>query len=183
MKSLRRMVRLAALGLFLALGGTLALAQNFYSLQHTNWPPLPFLPFDVSVYDFGDGIFAYDDLAVDYDQLRAARRQVWLGDESGPPWPEEGEGGEGGGGGPQAYNFSTNDLWVEILEVTNRTVTLIIHAPDTNAYDLYRTFELIGNHATNSVWRWVGKGTNGQSLSFFNVRCRHAFYMLAACRT
>ena len=178
MKSLRQMARLAALGLVLALGVAQTPAQSFYSLQHTNWPPLPFLPFAVTVYDFGDGIFAYDDLAVDYDQWQLARQQAMM-ESNPPPAP-----GEGGGGEPPdlppAYNFTTNDLWVEIVLVTNKDVSLIIHAPDTNAYDLYRTFELIGNHATNSVWRWVGRGTNGQSLRFFNVRCRHAFYMLGS---
>jgi hypothetical protein len=166
----------------MVLGGSQAWAQSYYSLQHTNWPPFPFLPFDVPVLDLGDGIFAYDDLSVDYDQLRAARQQTLMQGENEPP-PPPGEGGGEGNGDvqvPLAYDFTTNDLWVEIVLVTNKDISLIIHAPDTNAYDLYRTFELIGSHATNSVWRWVGRGTNGQSLNFFNVRCRHAFYMLGS---
>jgi hypothetical protein len=181
-KSLRSITHLATVTITLALGCSQAWAQSYYSLQHTNWPPFPFLPFDVPVLDLGDGIFAYDDLSVDYDQLRAARQQTLMEGENEPP-PRPGEGGGEGDGDvqvPLAYDFTTNDLWVEIVLVTNRDISLIIHAPDTNAYDLYRTFELIGNHATNSVWRWVSKGTNGQSLSFYNVRCRHAFYMLGS---
>jgi hypothetical protein len=179
---LRRIRPLATVAITLALGCSQAWAQSYYSLQHTNWPPFPFLPLEVPVLDLGDGIFAYDDLSVDYDQLRAARQQTLMEGENEPP-PPPGEGGGEGNGDvqvPLAYDFTTNDLWVEIVLVTNRDISLIIHAPDTNAYDLYRTFELIGKHATNSAWRWVGQGTNGQSLTFYNVRCRHAFYMLGS---
>ena len=162
-----------AVGIVIVLCTSRVRAADYYSLQNTNWPPLPFLPLDVPVYDLGDGIFAYNDLAVDW-------RQEMM--ESAPPPP-----GEGGGGtnevrtDPLAYCcYGTNDVWLEILELTNHTVTLIIHAPGTNAYDLYRTFDLIGNHATNSVWRWVGNGTNMQSLVYSNILCPHAFYMLGS---
>ena len=60
----------------MALCNSLGWAQSYYSLQHTNWPPFPFLPFEVTVLDLGDDIFAYDDLSVDYDQLQAARQQA-----------------------------------------------------------------------------------------------------------
>src|SRR6185369_2819653 len=93
-----------------------------------NWPPLPFLPFETAVYDLGDGFLAYADLAVDYFQWR---QQAVT--ESAPPPPP----GEGGGGtnevanGPLAYCcYTTNDLWVQVVFVTNGTVALIIHAPD-----------------------------------------------------
>ena len=67
-----------------------------------------------------------------------------------------------------------------MLAVSNRTVTLVIHAPDTNVYDLFRTFALTDHAVTNSEWRWVGRGTNAQRLSFPDVRCRQAFYLLAS---
>lgn len=124
-----------AVGIVIVLCASRVGAADYYSLQNTNWPPLPFLPLDVPVYDLGDGIFAYDDLG----------REEMM--ESAPPPP-----GEGGGGtnevanGPLAYCcYTTNDLWVEVVLVTNGTVALIIHAPNTNTYDLYRTFELIGS--------------------------------------
>jgi len=177
MKTLTRMARLAAAGIVMALCAAHAPAADYYSLQNTNWPPLPFLPFQATVYDLGDGFLAYDDLAADYDQWRQEAMM-----DSAPPPP-----GEGGGGtndvanGPLAYCcYTTNDLWVQILETTSNTASLIIHAPNTNTYDLYRTFELIGDYATNSLWRWVGQGTNSQHLNFSNVRCRHAFYMLGS---
>jgi len=180
MKTVRRKTGLANLVIGLALCALRTTAANYYSMQNPDWPPMPVAPFDVPVYDLGGGMFAYDDLDVDYVQLRAARRQALMDSESGPPWPEEGEGEGGGESGPPAYSFSTNDLWVEIILVTNKSVSLVIHAPDTNVYDLYRTFELIGNYATNSSWRWVGRGTNSQHLSFPNARCRAAFYMLGS---
>ncbi len=176
----RRKMWLTSLLVGMALCALRATAANYYSMQNPDWPPMPVVPFDVPVYDLGGGMFAYDDLDVDYVQLRAARRQALMDSEGGPPEPGEGEGEGGGESGPPAYNFSTNDLWVEIILVTNNSVSLVIHAPDTNVYDLYWTFELIGNYATNSSWRWVGQGTNSQHLSFPNARCRAAFYMLGS---
>jgi hypothetical protein len=60
------------------------------------------------------------------------------------------------------------------------TIILTITNADTGRlYDLFRTFDLEGDPAaTNSVWRWVGRGTNGQSFTFPNIRCFHAFYAL-----
>src|SRR5438128_2721453 len=47
---------------------------NYFSMQQTNWPPLPSLPFDVPVYSLGalpDGSvgYAYDDRDIDYSAL------------------------------------------------------------------------------------------------------------------
>jgi hypothetical protein len=45
---------------------------NFWSIQRTNWPPLPFDPYPaLDVYTFTDtpGWYWYDDRAVDYDAL------------------------------------------------------------------------------------------------------------------
>ncbi len=180
MRTIRRKTWLASVVIVVALCALRTTGASYYSMQNPDWPPMPVAPFDVPVYDLGGGMFAYDDLDVDYVQLRAARRQALMDSESGPPWPGEGEGEGGGASGPPAYNFSTNDLWVEIIFVTNNSVSLVIHAPDTNVYDLYRTFELIGNYTTNSSWRWVGRGNNSQHLSFPNARCRAAFYMLGS---
>ena len=69
---------MVAVGIVMALCNSLGWAQSYYSLQHTNWPPFPFLPFEVTVLDLGDDIFAYDDLSVDYDQLQAARQQALM---------------------------------------------------------------------------------------------------------
>ena len=185
MKAIGRLAWVATLGIGIAVGGLRSLATEYYSLQNPDWPPLPFVPFELSVYDLGNGFLTYDDLAVDYDQVRAeaelARRLEQLMENSNPPDPEEGEGqGEEGGGGPAGFNYSTNDLWLEILAVTNSTATLIIHAPGTNAYDLFRTFELTPAPFTNAVWRWVAKGTNGQTLVFPNARCWQALYVLGS---
>ena len=69
---------MVAVGIVMALCNSLGWAQSYYSLQHTNWLPFPFLPFEVTVLDLGDDIFAYDDLSVDYDQLQAARQQALM---------------------------------------------------------------------------------------------------------
>src|SRR5688572_26060604 len=118
-RTLRRMARLAAVGFVMALCSSPAWTQNYYSLQHTNWPPLPFLPFEVPVYDLGDGFLAYDDLAVNYFQSWTTWQEAMSGEQDDPPVPGEGGGAGGGPEIPPPYDFSTNDLWVEIVLVTN----------------------------------------------------------------
>jgi len=78
----------------------------------------------------------------------------------GPPIPgEDGGGGTndpGGGITYNAYQYSTNDLWLEIISATNGVANFTIHTPDTAAYDLFGTTNLSadvpGLNLTNWVW-------------------------------
>ncbi|MEP6662689.1 MAG: hypothetical protein ABJC04_03395 [Verrucomicrobiota bacterium] len=144
-------------------------ADTFYSLQNTNTPPLPFLPFDVPIYEMSSGVFAFDDLSIDYVQLRS---------ETSPPNPEEGGGTNENSSTLLAYNYSTNDVWVELVTATNETVTILLHAPGTAPYDLYRTFLLQGDSITNGDWQWMARGTNNQPFTLTNGACCQAFYIL-----
>ncbi len=169
MKKVNFLLCLGSILFFYWAGSARALGDNFYSLQNTNLPPLPFLPFDVTVYDLGGGYFAYDDTSVNYVQMR---------EESGPPSPEDGEGTPENSSGPTAYNYSTNDLWLELTSATNGTVTLLLHAPDSAPYDLFRTFLLRGETVKDCDWQWLARGTNNQSILITNGTCCQAFYIL-----
>lgn len=101
-----------------------------------------------------------DELLNFVDWIRAVQLQAEMRalNNEGPPIP--GEGGEGGGegGGPE-YSpivYGTNDLWLEIISVTNSTANFTIHTPDSAAYDLFGTTNLSANvpglNLTNWVW-------------------------------
>lgn len=177
MKILPRIMRLAVGTIVLALVAAQAWAQSYYSLQQTNWPPLPANQWSLPILDLGDNAFLLLDQDVDYlgmqeeaDFWTALARALEPASLSG-----YGIYSPTGGSGDCASElaivvFPTNDA---------NTITLTItKATDGVVYDLFRTFELLGDNATNSVWRWIGNGTNGQKLTFPNVRCRQAFYVL-----
>jgi hypothetical protein len=118
---------------------------TFYSAQFGDkWPPLPADILNLDFWDLGEGLFIYNDTNIDYNTLQNktsedASRSV-RGPEmmvntarsvkgsitmDSPPSPPGGGEGGGGGGGPLTpdYSYSTNELWLEILE------------PGTNAYN------------------------------------------------
>lgn len=86
------------------------------------------------------------------------------------PPPAPGEGGGVGGGGPNspAYNYGTNDLWLEITGKTNTSGYFVIHEPATatgGLYDLFSTTNLSpsvsGLNLTN--WLWMTRTSSGQT--------------------
>ncbi len=51
--------------------GDVPMTGSFYSMQRTNYPPLPFDKFpDLPVYHLNGNRYLIDDLSVDYEQLR-----------------------------------------------------------------------------------------------------------------
>ena len=143
------------------------LNATFYSLQRPDWPPFPINPLGDSVGVFSMGnIFFYDDTAYDYTAEKAQRSFSMLSSEGGPPSPGEGGGGgEGTNNFPPAYNYTTNDLWLEITAVTNGSAYFTVHTPNTNVVDLFTTTNLTTNvsglNLTN--WMWLLRTTNAQT--------------------
>jgi hypothetical protein len=93
---------------------------TFQSLQHPEWPSLPWLPFDVPVYSGrSNGTYLYDDLLVDYDTLlqQANSSQQTVASGSGSLGPEPGPPGA------TAYGCG---LWLEIA-ATNSGVLLTLN--------------------------------------------------------
>lgn len=179
----------------LMLGGMAGWAETWWSLQHTNWPPLPWNPFpDAEVYSLGSNNWVYNDLAVDYvgleteAQARSALNRLDMFSTLDVPT----DPGEGAGGGsidvPPAYNYSTNELWLEISSSTNPSTNLsvssfVIHSPETNGvYDLFMTTNLspdvAGLNLTN--WTWLLRCAPGQTnLVVTNPPLSEAYFRLA----
>ena len=159
---------------------------SFHRIQRLN---LPALPFDncpgCPVYWLGGNVYLIDDSSVDYAAreaalqvrtLRSAARQVGFGGELDALLGVEEQLFLGDGLGPMlGVSYSSNDLWLELVAVTNQTAQLLVHTPETDAaYDLFQTASL----ATNG-WAWVARGLPGQStFTVSNVPCEGAFYIL-----
>ena len=138
---------------------------SFYSIQRTDYPPLPFSPIPwLPVYLLetnasGPPWFGYDDRAVDYDALEAQWLATRLSEAAALGMSlEEMELLESGG--PYgADGYSTNDLWLEITAFTNNTAALVIHQPwdETNiVHDLFYTTDL----ASPIYWRFLMRTTS-----------------------
>ena len=121
-----------------------------------------------------------------YAQLRASG-QMSLSD--GPPIPGEGGGGtngwEGGGTTFDAKFYTTNDLWLEIVTLTNATGFFIVHPPEaeatTGVYDLFMTTNLSPNvpglNLTN--WLWLLRTDPGETnLIVPDLWADQAYFML-----
>ena len=102
----------------------------------------------------------------------AARGRLTLNSPSFDPGPS--------GLGLDALGGCTGGVTIFAL-ATNGGVNVMLTITNAEAgrfYDLFRALELLGNPATNTMWRWVTKGTNGQSFTFPTRRCSHGFYVL-----
>ena len=141
---------------------------TFWSVQRVNWPPLPYNPFpDLPLYslDTRSADFWYDDRGVDYellDQERKAIRQM----KAASLGMMLAEFDEAESGGPMfcAYEYATNDLYLEIgQDGTNALLlshSLVVHTPETNGiYDLYWNSEL----GSTTPWMRLTRTEPGQT--------------------
>ncbi len=142
---------------------------NFFSLQRDQ-PPLPFNPFpELNLYFFGNGVFAFDDLDVNYSGGGPMM--------SASSIPSPGDGGSGGGDYTNDFYqptiYGSNDTWLEITAKTNEWGYFLIHTPETNTFfDLYGTTNLSPNvpglNQTN--WLWILRTSSGYTnLSLTNL--------------
>jgi hypothetical protein len=164
---------------------------TFYSLQKTNDAPLPFNPWpDLPLYAFGEGLFVFDDRAVDYVALQRqweAERLLWRAarasllaegytletlDSGGPPPPP---GGGGGGGGdtndPPAFDppvWLTSTQLCVLPPVFSSSNVVILNWTNGLAgapYDLFLTTNL--TPATTFLnltnWAWLMRSVGGQT--------------------
>ncbi|MDB6112677.1 MAG: hypothetical protein JWR69_4427, partial [Pedosphaera sp.] len=112
-------------------------AQSFYSMAHTNWPPLPFARPGLDVYDLGSNHFLVDDRFVEETMQILSLME-------GPPSPGDGTGTNDGVG----IEFSpiihgSNELWLEITNLTNSTVSGLVHGTvEGNSYQFLSSTNL-----------------------------------------
>ncbi len=150
------------------------MAGNFYSLAHPDWPPLPGDIWQVPVWNLSSdsvsGFYLLDDL--DYPESSAAGGGVRAMDSSSPL-------GLGGGftANFQTQVFTTNDLWLQV-QMTNTTVSLVIHPPrnvTNGVYDLFCT----ANLAPPSTWAWLLRCAPGQTnLTVTGLTNPQSFFIL-----
>ena len=136
----------------------LPFSGNFYSLQHTNYPPFPGNLHGLPCWPLGDGVFLMNDVTFDYEALAQAAEE-----EETEAGGKDGKGiGDftgkkkrnlGGGMMPMSLTYGSNDLWLEITGVTNSTACLTLHGttPDV-MYEILSKEDLL---ATN----WQSEGT------------------------
>jgi hypothetical protein len=152
------------------------------------YPPLPCPPGDMPglpIYALGDGHYLVDDSQVDYTALRQQQEanqalsnlEVQYGLRASP---------DGGGPlGPTPMDYTADDLWLQLITLTNATGFFVVHPPAAEAmngvYDLYMTTNLSpsvpGLNLTN--WMWLLRTDPGQTnLIVPELYPDMAFFML-----
>jgi hypothetical protein len=145
----------------------------FYSAQHApgsddEWPPLPGNIRSVPVWPLGNDFYLLDDLGLDYSapQTHSLARGGVIHEMDLPGPGDGGDGGDTNGDYtpdpiPEIV-FTTNQLWLQIIGVTNTTAYLWIHQPwnvTNGVYDLlYCT-----NITAPIAWQWVLRTDPGQT--------------------
>lgn len=138
---------------------------TYWSVQRTNTPPLPFNPFPaLPVYCLNKerNVFLVDDRTVDYQALYQ-QRLVARALEAAALGMSLGEMESWENASAAAYDFTTNDLWLEIITVTNSTAALVIHPPwnETNVvHDLFYSTNL----ASPTNWHFLMRATTTNVL-------------------
>jgi hypothetical protein len=125
--------------------------EFFHSLQMTNWPPFPFLPFpELPVYATKlEGVYWYDDRLVDYAAIR----------EQAAKSAQEGNTGEGEGGG-MAMMSGGSGFRLKIPTLSGQSLSTSLIEADTNsAYDIFQKLVL----QPNVKWLRVAGGGIGQT--------------------
>src|ERR1017187_6051517 len=95
-------------------------------------------------------------------QMRAMGLSSFHSDAAGMDIPGFGDGGDGGGGFSfQAQVFTTNDLYLQMVAVTNHTASMVVHPPwnMTNVYDLFYTTNLL----PPINWQWLLRSEAGET--------------------
>jgi hypothetical protein len=125
---------------------------TYYSMQLTNYPPLPELPFNVPVFLMSpDGIFCYDDRQIDYQALERARQQARaerLAHNSTndlPPIPggDDGTGDDPGVPPPHTKSYGPHDLYLELLpDQTVGFLDPVLHGTTNGFYELFEKSDL-----------------------------------------
>jgi hypothetical protein len=128
-------------------------------------PPLPCPPGDmpgVPIYSLGDGKFIVDDRSVDYAAKRAQAELLVSLSTMEMSLLGEGEL-------LMSSLYSTQDLWLEITNVSSGTVSFVLHPPESEiadaVYDLFQTTNLTSSVTGLNITNWmrVLRTTPGQT--------------------
>ncbi len=152
------------------------LMGTFFLRQQKNGPPYPFDPFagQLPVYEWKPGVFIVDDSHMDYPAMKSvtesgAGSAAAMSFPAPPPCESCPTNGSGGGllnwG---AATHSSNDLWLELANITNSHAFFTIHTPDTfGSYDLFTTTNLAlttnAGGLNRSNWLWLSRTAVSQT--------------------
>jgi len=110
--------------------GTFFFWQRLQTKTFAHEPPFPYNPFrelELPVYglDTTNNIYLVDDRSVDWEKWQAEAEAKAL-EEALSAWPAEGDGPMG------PLDFGPEDLWLEIMALTNEFADLTLHNTVTN---------------------------------------------------
>ncbi len=118
---------------------------TFYSAQFPNWPPLPGNIHNVPVWNLSNGSYLLDDLDVNYSQ-QPLNSSMMAGGMSAMDAPSPDDGGS-------AYTFDTNQLWLEITNVSGGLAYLNLYNPTDQVYAVWSATNLLtGWQVETEVW-------------------------------
>jgi IgGFc binding protein len=165
-------------------------AQTYYIQSQTS-VPFPYDPYGgaepIVTLDANRQIYQVQDNTNDWDMLMTAReldaRSTFTSMEMDLPPDPTTDTNAPSGSGTNSYtlgtvSYSTNDLWLQIVSVTNSTANLVIHPPwnvTNGVYDLYYCTNLI----SPITWQWLLRTPPGQTnLDVANAADAQGFYRL-----
>jgi len=123
-------------------------------------------------YELNAPLAALGPIPPEEDKLRQEAALAARANAPAPVPPPE--FGAGGGGMAMMMGGCSSELG--ITRASNTITVTITNATSGLAFDLFTTAYLAGIPTTNSLWRWLARGTNGQSYVFPN--CGNAFFVL-----
>lgn len=169
------------------------LRGTFWSIQRTNYAPLPFNPFpDLPVYYLGyRNSYVVDDTSVDYaaiyqkrEEDRLVRELEW---KAGLISDEEYFALEGGGSSMMMRSLSSSFAYGNPVYLTNIVATNGISQPMTASFSIAGgtnnvPYDILMSSSTSTAvsnWNWIGIGYTSNRYTFSNQPLAQAFYILA----
>lgn len=152
---------------------SLPMNGTFYSAANPNGPPLPGDINGLPAWDLGDGTYLLDDL----DGFSGFGMRAM--DDMSPPGFEDAGTNDYEPAFTPPQVFTTNQLWLQMITVTNSTASMVIHPPwnvTNGVYDLYYSTNVILPFAS---WQWLLRTDAGQTnLIVPNATDADGFYRL-----
>jgi hypothetical protein len=124
---------------------------TFYSAQHapgtrSAWPPLPGNPYNLPVWNLGDGVYLLADEQWNYSpplmSSSLASGGMMATDGMGPPPFDTGDGGDDSNIFTNFYTLPTNGLWLEMTNVANGFACLNLHGATDAVYEVLSKTDL-----------------------------------------
>ena len=138
-------------------------AAVYYSAQCPYWPPLPGNEFNLPLWNFGDGYYLIDDLAVNYAAY-----------DTTPTAATMSAGIKSLGGARPMFDLSSGIPYLTVAPTgTNQLLITVINNTGPSNYELWWT-PVLAN--PDYPWTAIAVGTTGQTNFTVNMTYPTAFY-------